>query len=314
MPIKKFYVASDAMGSVTAILDEEGNVLERRSYDAFGEMTSMSPDGTPVATSHTGVDVGFQGQVREEVTGHYQMGYRWFTPCLGRWLSRDPIGLMGSLNSYASLLNNPSSLDDASGLSTVKITLTNGTQFMLTDKSNKDLRATLAGIAKCTIAELEIHGHAEWCGIKTGPNTGPNGDDGLVTLPLSDGYHVVYSDDSSVKFADTLRDKLACNGVVRLRGCNTAQSSPKWYLNLFNVEEDDPRRTGETAENISRQLSSELPGIKVVGFRGYAFGNEITTGLLREEKKRKHWRFWIFENSVSVHGIGRTYLNGKEMP
>jgi len=314
MPITNYYVASDAMGSATAILDEEGNVLERRSYDAFGKMTCMTPDDTHVGTSPTDVDVGFQGQISVEVTGLYQMGYRWYNPVLGRWLSRDPIGLTGGSNCYAAFLNDSNSNGDPFGLSTVRITLTNGTEIVLTDKSNEELRVTLDGIAKCTITELEIHGHAEWCGIKTGPNTGPNGDDGLVTLPSSDGYHVVYSDDSSVKFADTLRDKLACNGVVRLRGCHTAQSSPKWYLDLFNVEEDDPRRTGETAENISRQLSSELPGIKVVGFRGYAFGNEITTGLLREEKKRRHWRFWVFENSVSVHGIGRTYLNGKEIP
>ena len=53
----------------------------------------MLPDGTPVAISPTGVDVGFQGQVRDEVTGLSQMGYRWYNPVLGRWLSRDPIGL-----------------------------------------------------------------------------------------------------------------------------------------------------------------------------------------------------------------------------
>jgi RHS repeat-associated protein len=86
------------MGSATAILDEDGNILERRSYEAFGEMTCMQPDGSPVEISPTGVDVGFQGQVRDEVTGLYQMGYRWYNPVLGRWLSRDPIGLAGGGN------------------------------------------------------------------------------------------------------------------------------------------------------------------------------------------------------------------------
>ena len=62
MPITNYYVASDGMGSVTAIIDEDGNVLERRSYDAFGDMSCMLPDGTPVANSPTGVDVGFQGK------------------------------------------------------------------------------------------------------------------------------------------------------------------------------------------------------------------------------------------------------------
>jgi hypothetical protein len=36
MTVTRYYVTSDAMGSATAILDEDGNVLERRSYEAFG--------------------------------------------------------------------------------------------------------------------------------------------------------------------------------------------------------------------------------------------------------------------------------------
>ena len=85
MTITDYYVTTDAMGSVTAILDDEGNVLERRSYDAFGEMTCMTPDGTPVAESPTGLDVGFQGQIRDEGNGLYQMGFRWYNPTIGRW-------------------------------------------------------------------------------------------------------------------------------------------------------------------------------------------------------------------------------------
>jgi len=117
MTITDYYVATDAMGSVTAILDDEGNVIERRSYDAFGEMTCMTPDGTPVAESPTSVDVGFQGQISDKVTGLYQMGYRWYNPVLGRWLSPDPIKLVGGSNLMKSFNNNPCSDDDYSGLS-----------------------------------------------------------------------------------------------------------------------------------------------------------------------------------------------------
>ena len=117
MPITDYYVASDAMGSVTAILDEDGNVLERRNYDAFGAMTCMTPDGTPVTESPTGVDVGFQGQIRDDVTGLYQMGYRWYNPALGRWLSLDLIGLNGGVNLQSFAANTPISESDPSGLS-----------------------------------------------------------------------------------------------------------------------------------------------------------------------------------------------------
>lgn len=117
MTITDYYVATDAMGSVTAILDNEGNVLERRSCDTFGEMTCMTPDGTPVAESPTGVDVGFQGQIRDNVTGLYQMGFRWYHPVLGRWGSRDPIGLEGGRNLSSAFDNTPNAIHDIFGLS-----------------------------------------------------------------------------------------------------------------------------------------------------------------------------------------------------
>jgi len=116
MPITNYYVASDAMGSTTAILDEEGNVLERRSYDAFGEMNCMAPDGTTVATSPTEVDVGFQGQARDDVTKLYQMGFRWYIPTLGRWTTPDPAGLNGGPDSYAGFKNSPNIHTDYFGL------------------------------------------------------------------------------------------------------------------------------------------------------------------------------------------------------
>jgi RHS repeat-associated protein len=116
MTITNYYVASDAMGSTTSILDEEGTVLERRSYDAFGEMNCMTPDGTTVAISPTGVDLSFQGQIRDDFTGVYQMGYRWYHPALGRWLSNDPIGLLAGINSKSAFHNSPTLIQDPDGL------------------------------------------------------------------------------------------------------------------------------------------------------------------------------------------------------
>lgn len=116
MPITDYYVASDAMGSVTAILDEDGNVIERRSYDAFGEMTCMAPDGTQVTESPTGVDVGFQGQIRDDVTGLYQMGFRWHNPALGRWVNRDYLSVNAGGDIYRYCGNRPNSSTDYYGL------------------------------------------------------------------------------------------------------------------------------------------------------------------------------------------------------
>ena len=113
------YVTTDAMGSVTSVLSSTGEVLERRSYDAFGQMTCMLPDGTPVATSPTGLKVGFHGQLIDELTGMYQMGYRWYSPVLGRWVSRDPIGLEGGINCTVFADNAPNHYIDTFGMGAV---------------------------------------------------------------------------------------------------------------------------------------------------------------------------------------------------
>jgi len=116
MPTTDYYVTTDAMGSVMAVLNETGNVLVRRSYDGFGKATYMRPHGMVVADSPTGVDIGFQGQLMDQLTGMYQMGYRWHSPVLGRWVSQDPIRLKGGTNLNSAFGNNPISYLDLWGL------------------------------------------------------------------------------------------------------------------------------------------------------------------------------------------------------
>jgi len=115
------------MGSVTSVLSSTGEVLERRSYDAFGQVTYMLPDGTPVATSPTGLKVGFHGQLLDQFTGMYQMGYRWYSPVLGRWASRDPVGLAGGSNPYVMAGNSPATATDVYGL--WQVTISGGDGF-----------------------------------------------------------------------------------------------------------------------------------------------------------------------------------------
>jgi RHS repeat-associated protein len=116
MAITRYYVTSDAMGSVTGILDEEGTVIERRSYDAFGGINYMLPDGATTTTSPTECDVGFQGQIIDSENNLYQMGFRWYNASLGSWLSRDPIGLAGGFNLYTFVNNSPAIFTDKNGL------------------------------------------------------------------------------------------------------------------------------------------------------------------------------------------------------
>lgn len=81
--IKTLHVTTDAQGSVIAVLDETGAVLERRSYDAYGRVTYMTPDGAAVPESPTGLDIGYRGQLMDMSTGLYENRGQWYSPTLG---------------------------------------------------------------------------------------------------------------------------------------------------------------------------------------------------------------------------------------
>jgi RHS repeat-associated protein len=100
----------------TAIVDNEGAVVERYRFSAFGLRAILDPDFDPRATSLYDWDFAFKGQFLDLESGYYNYGYRYYSPELGRWLSRDPIGETGGVNLYAMVLNNPTNEHDKLGL------------------------------------------------------------------------------------------------------------------------------------------------------------------------------------------------------
>jgi RHS repeat-associated protein len=110
---EKRYVLYDAMDPV-AICDEDGEVVQRFEYSPFGRTTFLDPDFTPGAPGDW--TFLFHGEFRDEDTGYYNYGYRYYTPMLGRWPSRDPIGEIGGINLYIFVKNNGIRYTDLLGL------------------------------------------------------------------------------------------------------------------------------------------------------------------------------------------------------
>jgi RHS repeat-associated protein len=75
-----------------AIVTDDGEVDERYSYDAFGPVRIMDKDYGPRTSSDCEWTWLFHGEFIDE-TGLYNYGYRYYHPQLGRWPSRDPIGV-----------------------------------------------------------------------------------------------------------------------------------------------------------------------------------------------------------------------------
>lgn len=75
----------------TSIVNTSGVVLERYRFSAFGNRTVMAADFSVRTNSLYAWNFGYKGQFRDEETGYYNYGYRYYSPEIGRWLSRDPI-------------------------------------------------------------------------------------------------------------------------------------------------------------------------------------------------------------------------------
>jgi len=58
----------------------------------------------------------FSPEYLDSETNLVYYNYRYYSPELGRWMSRDPIGIKGGLNVYAMTENNPISFFDRLGL------------------------------------------------------------------------------------------------------------------------------------------------------------------------------------------------------
>lgn len=99
-----------------AITDGTGVVKERYAFSAFGLRTILNPDFTERSSSECGLEFAFQGQFLDGESGLMNYGYRYYSPQLGRWTCKDPIGEKGGLNLYEMASNNSINLVDLLGL------------------------------------------------------------------------------------------------------------------------------------------------------------------------------------------------------
>jgi RHS repeat-associated protein len=115
----RHYALCDNMGSKVAITNASGSVQERYSYTAFGDLESvMAADYTPRGNNKSNYDweTLYHGEVRDDESGYYNYGYRYYVPMLGKWPSRDPIGEQGGINLYAFVGNNGVNNWDLNGM------------------------------------------------------------------------------------------------------------------------------------------------------------------------------------------------------
>lgn len=113
------YMHQDHIGSVDAITNEAGQVIERASFDAWGER--RNPNWTTAAASILSLTTrGFTGHEHDDDIGLINMNARMYDPNTGRFLQPDTFVQFWNhtqgLNRFAYVRNNPLSAIDPSGL------------------------------------------------------------------------------------------------------------------------------------------------------------------------------------------------------
>lgn len=92
----RHYYLFDGLGSVVAMTDAAGNVVNRYRYDPYGK--PMAGPGTTEAVPNPW---RYAAGYRDTDTGFTKFGARYYDPTLGRWTQRDPSGQEANAYAYA---------------------------------------------------------------------------------------------------------------------------------------------------------------------------------------------------------------------
>ncbi len=113
------YYYRDAQGSISAVADGSGNVLETYEYTAQGHFQITNGSGTVLTGTGIGNDILYAGERYDSETGNYYCNARYYNPVLGRFLNRDPLPgaeFSQGTNMYAYCGNDPVNEIDPSGM------------------------------------------------------------------------------------------------------------------------------------------------------------------------------------------------------
>ena len=109
----------DGQGSISAVADNSGNVLEQYEYNAQGQFQITSGAGTVLTSTAIANDILYTGRSYDTETGNYFYRARYYSPVLGRFISRDPLSgaeFSQGTNLYAYCGNNFLNASDPTGM------------------------------------------------------------------------------------------------------------------------------------------------------------------------------------------------------
>ena len=103
-----YYSHADIMGNVIALTDASGSVVSTFRYTPFGQLSARTGTLLPRYL--------FSSKEFDRTASLYYYGYRYYSPRLARWMTRDPLEEEGGLNLYVIAGNDTCGRFDRVGL------------------------------------------------------------------------------------------------------------------------------------------------------------------------------------------------------
>jgi RHS repeat-associated protein len=110
--ITQRYQFGNHLGSALLELDENAAVLTYEEYYPFGSTSYQAGASLSVVSLKR---YRYTGKERDDETGLYYHGARYYAAWLGRWTACDPIGIKDGVNRYSYVNNRPLALLDRTG-------------------------------------------------------------------------------------------------------------------------------------------------------------------------------------------------------
>ncbi|AQT67208.1 Cell wall-associated polypeptide CWBP200 [Anaerohalosphaera lusitana] len=178
-----YWYHRDGLGSVVALSKYDSSagfasIVERYTYDPFGQTTVCDGNGTPRQDNLTAFANPYQytGRRYDPETGLYYYRARMYDTELGRFLQPDPIGYADGMNMYAYVGNNPTTFIDPLGLRQWSGLLRPNAMVRIQAKSGKRERHHISdvtdlvmvliehAVSKDEIVSFEYYGHGDTSG------------------------------------------------------------------------------------------------------------------------------------------------------
>jgi RHS repeat-associated protein len=114
-----YWVHHDRIGSVVAITDANGKLVESTAYDAWGKRRDLTSNATPDTLDGVIDNKGYTGHEMLDQLDLVHMNGRVYDPLTAKFLSGDPLVQDPTngqnYNRYSYVLNNPTNLTDPTG-------------------------------------------------------------------------------------------------------------------------------------------------------------------------------------------------------